>query len=467
MSILFEIKNSPKTFNLDLKKTYFVGQIMTELDLVKTASQNLFKPVSVLQKFDPTDFLSQVWKSQNTFEEVESDYATPAFYNQKHFKKSKTVHLVVPILAKEKDSVFPILHAALVLLDKAGVQKIVLQVITDYQIAILWSEFWQTYLQDLSKIEHKIFLGSLGDQKYAFSKNLGEVCLAGRVMLNPILSQEGDQYQSIDQYLKLKFEARYYENYDIYTQNQLEFFPKETNILTQIQKALELNASGEIFPLDNTAHSFERNDQIWILDFVPDRLCQLLEILLQLNQVFELNQSIFSNLDYGTKKESLLEDFQLNSNPEYYPIFDSLTVDLWQKEFLKIPFELKTDHSPEQEFEIFLKENLEILLDSSKHKWLQIDCRDFWDFKEVVEGLEVFANQITDQNILIWDTQNSQIQATIDNFDQNLMQLSSRYSDEIEPFQREYITKELQSQIQSADSKIPLFAGLFLILENV
>ncbi|MFM7855472.1 MAG: hypothetical protein ACKO96_26990 [Flammeovirgaceae bacterium] len=464
MSILFEIKNNPKSFNLNLKKTYFVGQIMTESDLVKTASQNLFKPVSVLQKFDPSDFLSQVWESQDTFEEVESDYQTPAFYSKKHFKKSKTVHLVVPILAKEKDSVFPILHAALVLLDKIGVQKIVLQIITDDQIAILWSDFWQTYLQDLSKIEHKVFLGSLGDQKYAFSKKLDEVCLAGRVMLNPVLSQEGDQYQSIDQYLKLKFEARYYENYDIYTQNQLEFFPKETNILTQIQKALELNASGEIFPLDNTAHSFERNDQIWILDFVPDRLCQLLEILLQLNQVFGLNQSIFSNLDYGIQKESLLEDFQLNSNPEYYPIFDPLAVDSWQKEFLKIPFELKTDRSPEQEFESFLKENIEILLDSSKHKWIQIDYKDFWDFKEIFEGLEVFANQLSGQNILIWDAQNSQIQATIDNFNKYLMQLS-RYLEEIQPTQREYLIKELESQIQNSDSKIPLFAGLFLILD--
>ena len=462
MSVVFEIQNSPTKIDFKPQKKNTTAAILTEAEMVKNSSQKSFESNSVLQKFNPAELLKEVWKQQNTFEKIEDDYSTPAFYDQVLFESSKTVHLVVPFLSEEKEIVFPVLYSAIDLLDKIGAEKIVLQMVVDQKIVQLWSEFESTYSKELEGVKSKIFLGSLGDQKYAFSEKLQNVSLATRVMLNPVLSFENEQYESIDQYLKMKLEARYYQNYDIYTEEQLQFFPQENNTLEQIRKALELNSNGEIFPLDNTAYSFERNDQIWILDFQPDRMAKLLEIILELNTVFGLNQTILSNLDYGLEKESSFLEFQVNSNNEYYPIFNSLSVDSLKADFEKLKFEIKTNLTPELELEKFLKDNLEKLTDETKDTWINLDYKDFWKFDEAVKMLGKFADE-ANQNVLFLDTQNNQIQATHKDIDSTLLRLETLAPEKFKKSQKDYQNKELQSDLQKENPKIPLFAGLFLI----
>jgi|694.fasta_scaffold42016_2 hypothetical protein len=466
MSLLIETKNATKDFSLNLPKPYFEAKILTQEEIIQKSSQNLFKPVSTLQRYDPGVLLKQVWQQQELFQEVESDYQSPAFYEKKSFKESKTVHLVVPLLEDEKDSIFPILHSSLLVLAKNGAEKIVLQIICDRSISTIWADFWQTYSADLELLKAKIFLGSLGDEEYAFSKDITKTCLAARVMLNPVLSEEGGEYQSIDQYLKLKFEARYYENYDIYTQDQLAFFPHEIDISKQISKAQELNPNRGIFPLDNTSHSFERNDQVWILDFKPERLAKLLEIIIELNEVFGLNQTIFSNLDYQIGRENSIEDFQVNSTPEYYPIFDSLSTHFWKKDFVELVFTPQEEIAPEIEFERFLRKNADLFNESNKQKWLRLDMRDFWNIQELAKILDKFIYEIAiNQSLILLDQENAKMKGFLrgsNHVENSLLSLDS-YSEKISKEQKNFISKELKLELGKLDSKIPLFCGLFLL----
>lgn len=466
MSLLLEIKNPIANFSLNPSKTHFEAKILTQQEIIQKSCKNLFKPVSNLQKYDPGSFLEQIWSQQKLFQAVESDYQTPAFYAKKAFKESKIVHLVVPLLEVEKSVIFPILHSSLLILAKRGAEKIVLQIVSDQNISVIWTEFWETYLADLEPLKAKIFLGSLGDKKYAFSSDVTKVCLATRVMLNPVLSEEGDEYQSIDQYLKLKFEARYYENYDIYTQDQLAFFPSETDISKQLNKALELNPNREIFPLDNTSHSFERNDQIWILDFKPTRFAKLLKIIIELNEVFGLNQTIFSNLDYQIGKENSIKDFEVNSTPEYYPIFDSLELNFWKKDFVELIFMPQEEIAPELEFEIFLKKNEDLFAQLNKQKWLQVDMKDFWNIQELAKILDKFIIEIVaNQKLILLDQNNSEMKVFLRDSNQVEKSLAGLdfYSEKISKEQKLFISKQLKSELEKADPQIPLFCGLFLL----
>ena len=279
------------------------------------------------QLFEPKDFLKRTWEIEAEMESLEKDYPQNSFYPIRSFKETKTVHLVSHFSIEEQFATFNELAEAIVTTFKAGGEAVILHLICDLKIKETWKQFHKEFWKVLEIYKDKIFLGSLGHESFLMNNenDLAKICAGLRVIVDPTDSVDNTEFLTIDEYFKVKYGARYYENYDEYSEFDQANYQNSGNIVEQIKKILENNPEGLIFPIDLKKYSLKLNDELWFINKNGQNIQTALQILLELNHTFKLNFTILTPVDYGIVGASFLENglsgLEINSKEVYYPIW--------------------------------------------------------------------------------------------------------------------------------------------------
>jgi hypothetical protein len=276
--------------------------------------------------FSPKDFLKRTWLLEGEMESLEKDYAQNSFYRIRSFKETKIVHLFSHFSIDQELSSFKDLSEAIIATFEAGGEEVILHLITDLKISQTWKEFHKQFWTTLEVYKDKIFLGSLGHESYLMNveNDTAKICAGLRVAIDPTDSVENSSYLTIDEYFKVKYGARYYQNYDQYSEADQAYYQEAKNIPEQINRILEKNHEGLIFPIDIKKYSIKLNDEIWFINKSGQNIQTALQIILELNATFNLNLTILTPVDYGVPGAKFLENglshLEINSNQVYYPI---------------------------------------------------------------------------------------------------------------------------------------------------
>ncbi|MEI6729404.1 MAG: hypothetical protein WCK98_07240 [bacterium] len=278
------------------------------------------------QLFNPKDFLQRTWEIEAEMESLEKDYSQNSFYSIRGFKETKTVHLISHFSVDQELANFKDLSEAITTSFAAGAETVVLHLITDLKIHDTWKEFHKEFWTMLEVHKDKIFLGSLGHESFLMNpeNDMAKICVGLRVIIDQTDSVEKSDFLTIDEYFKVKYGARYYENYHEYSEADQAYYQQPENIPTQISKILENNPEGLIFPIDLKRYSIKLNDELWFINKNGQNIQTALQVLLELNHMFKLNLTILTPADYGIVGAKFLENglsgLEIDSRQVYYPI---------------------------------------------------------------------------------------------------------------------------------------------------
>jgi len=358
---IIKLENIPKSLSLQsfkatvnnlitgkyISNSRFLEQIPTE-DFGNNINLN----------FQPETLINAVFEQKNKILKAQSDYISTS--NIITESRLNQINLVIPFLESTKNWLFPYLNTVLRQLQKTSVEKIILHFISDVEVLNLWNDFSSKYHQTLENLAGKIFLGSLSDKKYAManSSNLEQMALAVRVIINPKVAAFNQTAETIDEYLKLHYNARYYENYDTYTEADLANFESENDIVIQLQKILAHSSNADIFPVDIRTNSALKTDIIWYLDGDEVQLESMLDLQTNLNTQFDLKQTIITNFS-NLNPTNLLSNpnrnsLSISSNKTYHPVFN-----LHFGQSLNLEFINNTESiQPEKDLELALNSSL-------------------------------------------------------------------------------------------------------------
>lgn len=284
------------------------------LDILKNLD---FESKSDIIKLNPSNLIIDSWQQKQQFIQISRDYSE--INKLEAINSQNRVNLVVPLLTATKDWIFPLLNKALLLIKNLEVDKIILHLVSDTQVLDLWQSFVSEYSATLESLTGKFVLGSISDHSYALNSDQDPVklALALRVIIDPKVASLDDSGETIDGYFKSRFNSRYYENYDIYTEEDLINFENQSDIKDQLQQILQKSYNQIIFPVDIRTNSLQKYDLIWYLDGPLAIFNDLISFHLDLNLEYNLNQSILSNFNYN-----LTDIRSKESKIHYYSVLD-------------------------------------------------------------------------------------------------------------------------------------------------
>jgi hypothetical protein len=229
-----------------------------------TASFGEYSPYMIRS---PKQVLKELWHDEDKLEQVERDYEESLFYLNTSLKSDKIVHIIAELQSEES---FVELAAFLQVLYDLKVEQVTLHLIITLEQADIWQEFASAYPELVEKFASKIVLGSLMSRDYIKTDDHSLQALSGRVLVDPQLTSENEYFTTIDEYLKVTYNSRYYQNYEVYSETFLEKVEALKSISEQITAIIKENANDDrfegIFPCDIRTHSLGLNDEVLVLN---------------------------------------------------------------------------------------------------------------------------------------------------------------------------------------------------------
>jgi|GEM_PF-4577211 len=252
-------------------------------------------PLDNIFSHNPENIIIDSWDRKHQYLQINSDYSDTNFIEA--INNQNRLNLVVPLLVDTQESVFPVLNQALDLVINLDLDKIILHLICDTEIDNLWQSFVSKYLATTESLGEKLVLGSISDKSYALNEDQDyiKLALALRVILDPKVAASNNSLETIDGYFKGRFNSRYYENYDIYTESDLLEFESQDSISKQLKLVLAKSYNEKIFPVDIRTNSLQKYDVIWYLDSVKINFDNLIKLHQEVDLEYSLNQTIISN----------------------------------------------------------------------------------------------------------------------------------------------------------------------------
>jgi hypothetical protein len=312
MNSIFKID----TDKLNLDNFHLRGKLLGFSQEVSRVFNQKFKTYSPFLRFSPKQKLLDRWKQEAQLQSLESDYEQNLVYKYNNFRSDKVIHLLVDLTTPDS---FPELAGTLRVLSDLLAEQVILHLVSDFDLSKLWAEFSQTYEQDINLLGAKLFLGSVIGKEYLTSQKVADQALTARVMVQPSLAAENEYYTTIDEYLKVHFQTRYYENYEIYKPEFLNSLESLPSISQQIQMILDLNhklGQQSPFPCDLRNYSVGLNDEVWILNLNSPELETTAKYLTLIAKDFNLQTQItYTKVNHKNKltlETGLFED--INSN---------------------------------------------------------------------------------------------------------------------------------------------------------
>jgi 2,3-bisphosphoglycerate-independent phosphoglycerate mutase len=246
----------------------------------------------------------------------------------------------------------------------AGANKIILHLITDGRDSDRQSlvETWQTFVAKfetrLQPFATKLFLGSVGGRFFGMDrdKNWNRVLVHVTPWLAAVAKEKNC---SIPDFIKQKYSSDVLGKSNVLMQKLtdnlkemllndeqkeelentpakriLEILNNGTNInLFGIEEFLcdysILNYKKDVFDetlIPACLHQIQPNDTIWLLNFRSDRTKQIMTVLCDLNNEFQLGLDILGMNDYGIEREFFGEPLQVANINQYKPIFQTKLV---------------------------------------------------------------------------------------------------------------------------------------------
>ncbi len=242
-------------------------------------------------QFSVSKFLANRWQQEGELEMVEKDYAGNSTYKYHRYSQDKVLHLIMNLGIDCEYENFALLDS----LSNQDFEKVVLHLFTTTVDALsCWNSLQTKLSQKDDNILSKVVLGSVSDIATITDTKSQYFSLLPRLMYEPTLASENEQYLSIDEYLKIHYGTHYYLSLDCYKPS----FWQSLQSTQEISKLLELIISSQstntIFPTDNPEHRIELNDEVLFVNYNQPKLLNLYPLLLEIDEVFGLHTFFFA-----------------------------------------------------------------------------------------------------------------------------------------------------------------------------
>jgi hypothetical protein len=231
-------KNTGSLISLDGQKKYhFITEEVRFNDFLNT----LQAPDTDLSL---DNFLSNRWQQEAELEMVEKDYAGSSTYLHHRYTQDKVLHVILDLSEQTELENFAILNS----LDHQEFEKIVLHVFTTQAQAIsCWGELETKLARKDNNILAKVVLGSVSDIEIVRDTKHQHFSLLPRLMYEPTLASENEQYLSIDEYLKIHYGTHYYLTLEYYKPSFWHALQNTEEVGKLIQLVIQNQTSNVIF----------------------------------------------------------------------------------------------------------------------------------------------------------------------------------------------------------------------------
>jgi hypothetical protein len=236
-------------------------------------------------------FLSNRWESESEMEMIDKDYAGSGSYLYHSYRQDKVLHLIVSLDSQSELENYCLLDS----LSGQDFEKVVLHIFTTVDQAI---PCWQNLKSKLSlkddNILSQLVIGSVSDIKTISNTDNQYFSLLPRLMYEPTLASENEQYLSIDEYLKIHYGSHYYLSLDYYKPSFWQKLQSTSDISQLLELIINNQSSSEIFPTDNPNHRIELNDEVMFVNYNQPKLLNLYPLMQEIDQVFGLQTYFFA-----------------------------------------------------------------------------------------------------------------------------------------------------------------------------
>lgn len=277
-------------------------RLKTCLQMLEQEFEKNFHNTSGFLNYSPVDFFKDLWNQENEMESVEQDYpAFKEFYNLSDFTSNKIVHLLfIPGKIDQENLFFNSLQT----LKQIGCQKIVLHLVlkSEYQSDLKNFIFkLNSFSKEHSPVDDFICLGTVQSEKYFLSKDPMDYCTGLRAILDPEISGENIEFETLDQYFYLKYGIKYFLNREEYTAEIYPILESKKGLLEKLYTVLTFFKGNLIFPVISGKNYISKNQQLWLVNSEKDFASNFVYELLKMNKVFNFNLMILTN-GYYTEK---------------------------------------------------------------------------------------------------------------------------------------------------------------------